>query len=57
MADIMKMRSFGVYLDKKHLRKTNLNNIAPTIINIITDFAGEKTHTEQKSGLRKFISW
>jgi len=53
----MKMRSFGVYLDKKHLRKTNLNNIAPTIINIITDFAGEKTHTEQKSGLRKFISW
>lgn len=51
------MRSFGVYLDKEHLRKTNLNNIAPTIINIITDFAGEKIQTEQKSGLRKFISW
>lgn len=50
------MSSFGEYLDKDHLKKVNLNNITPTITNIVTAFAGGKA-CEEKKGLRKLISW
>lgn len=51
------MKSFGEYLDNEHLRKVNLNNITPTIINIVTAFAGGEAAAEEKKGLRKLISW
>lgn len=51
------MKSFGEYLDDEHLRKVNLNNITPTIINIVTAFAGGEAAAEEKKGLRKLISW
>lgn len=51
------MKSFGEYLDKEHLKKVNLNNITPTIINIVTAFAGGETAAEEKKGIRRFISW
>lgn len=51
------MKSFGEYLDNEHLRKVNLNNITPTIINIVTAFAGGDAAAEEKKGLRKLISW
>lgn len=51
------MKSFGDYLDKEHLKKVNLNNITPTIINIVTAFAGGEAAFEEKKGLRKLISW
>ena len=50
------MQSFGEYLDKEHLKKVNLSNITPTIINIVTAFAEGKA-AEEKSGIRKLISW
>ena len=50
------MSSFGEYLDKDHLKKVNLNNITPTITNIVTAFAGGKAY-EEKKGLRNLISW
>ncbi len=49
------MKTFGEYLDKKHLIKVDLNNITSTIINIVTVFAGENT-AEAKSS-EKLISW
>lgn len=50
------MKSFGEYLDSKHLKKVNLNNITPTMINIVKEFAGAEPEPEKK-GLRRFISW
>lgn len=51
------MKSFGEYFDKEHLKKVNLNNITPTIINIVTAFAGGEPAAEEKKGLRNLISW
>lgn len=50
-------KSFGEYLDKEHLRKTDLDSIASEIINIVANFAGQNCETVKKTGLRKFISW
>lgn len=50
------MSSFGEYLDEEHLKKVNLNNITPTIIDIVTKFAnGDPTIVEK--GSNKLISW
>ena len=43
------MKSFGEYLDNEHLRKVNLNNITPTIINIVTAFAGGEAAAEKEA--------
>ncbi len=51
------MKSFGEYLDSEHLKKTNLNNITPTIISIVTEFAGGKTEAANRKGLKNLISW
>lgn len=63
--------TFSKYLDKKHLQKVNLDNIIQTIVNIVTDFAGndnifmaeqvqedENPSEEKKKGFfRNLISW
>ncbi len=53
----MIMKSFGEYLDGEHLKKVNLNNITPTIINIVTAFAGGETSAEKKKDSGSLISW
>lgn len=50
------MKTFGQYFDNEHLKKVDLNNITPTIINIVTDFAGA-SKTAEKTGAEKLISW
>ncbi len=64
-------KTFDEYFDKKHLQKVNLDNIIQTIVNIVTDFAGndstaisefeqetENPSEEKKKGFFKnLISW
>lgn len=49
------MKTYGEYLDKDHLKKVDLNNITPTIINIVTAFAGGNKAAEKKN--KELISW
>lgn len=45
-------KSFGKYLDNNHLKKVNLDNITPTIIDIVSAFAGASS----TNGMN-IISW
>ncbi len=51
------MRTFGEYLDKKHLKKVNLDNITPAIIDIVTEFAANKPDLGQQPAKSEGISW
>ncbi len=51
------MSTFGRYLDENHLKKVNLDNITPMIIDIVTGFATNKTDIEQHSVASEGISW
>lgn len=48
--------SFGELLDRDHLKKVNLNNITPTIIEIVTAFANSDP-TIAADPINKAISW
>ena len=45
-------RTFGKYLDHNHLKKVNLDNITPTIIDIVSAFAGTSSSDQMN-----IISW
>ncbi len=51
------MSTFGKYFDDNHLRKVNLDNITPTIINIVTEFATNKPAVGQQPVTSNGISW
>ncbi len=51
------MRTFGEYLDKKHLKKVNLDNITPAIIDIVTEFAANRPDLGQQPAKSEGISW
>lgn len=48
------MTSFGKYLDEKHLIVVNLDNIANTIVNIVSD---TRTESESNTKTNTEISW
>lgn len=50
------MSTFGDYLDENHLKKVNLDNITPMIIDIVTDFATAKPNSGE-SVTSEGISW
>lgn len=50
------MSTFGEYLDKNHLKKVNLDNITPTIIDIVTEFASTKPNSGE-TVTSEGISW
>jgi len=51
------MSTFGQYLDENHLKKVNLNNITPTIIDIVTEFATTKPNSGENFAASEGISW
>ncbi len=51
------MSTFGGYLDENHLKKVNLDNITPTIIDIVTEFASTKPNSAEENVASEGISW
>lgn len=53
--------TFGEYLDKKHLRQVNLDSIAGTITDIVTDFAADRGAAAEpvrnENGEENLIRW